>query len=639
MTKLKKLFEPGKIGTLELRNRIVMPPMQSRTADEDYHVSDRMVAYYAERAKGGVGLIIVQQSFCWPEGSSIRGIGLWDDSFIPGMKKLASGVHKFGAKIAFQFGGRGTEQDPGREWVAPSVIPHSMDHEPPRELTKVDIDRYVESYGEAGRRVKTAGFDAIEIHGAHGHLISQFLSPYTNRRQDEYGGSLENRTRFACRIIAAIRQRVGPDFPLIFRMNGDDFLEGGITIDDAIQQAHIFIKAGVNALHVSGSTHERMWWHIPPFTFPPANLVHLASVVKKAVDVPIIAVGKIGDPILAEHILKEGKADFVAMGRALIADPDLPNKAKEGRFDDIRRCLYCENCITWSQRPRLRGRGMSCTVNQAVAREKEFIIKRALSPKNVMVAGGGLAGMEAARVLAERGHRVTLYEKSDKLGGQWNVAAQPENKEDYKRLVPYMSRVMEKAGVTVKLSTVVSRQLVKKEKPDAVIVATGAVPRGLDVDGGDAPFVVQANDVIMGKAKVGERVVVVGGRYLGMEVACVLAEKGKHVSLVEAVELGRGTHNFIRAVLRDRLVELGVYVYPQSPVLRITKTGVDVANHHSLLHLKADTVVLAAGVKPVNDLVTDLKGVGVDIYSVGDCNEPRDAMEAMNEGAEIARRI
>ncbi len=636
-----KLFQPGKIGSMDIRNRIIMPAMQNRGADPEGFITDRLIAYFTERAKGGVGLIIVQQSFAWPEAKLKRGISLWDDKYIPRLRDMAISVQNCGAKIAMQLGGRGTAQDKGLEPVAPSAISNSWGEEPPRELTKDEIEYYIDSYAKAAYRVKEAGFDAIEIHGGHGHLISQFLSPYTNRREDEYGGNVKKRTRFICEIIARIKEKIGSTFPVLIRMNGDDFIEGGINLEEAIKQAIIFETAGVDAIHVSGSCHEKDWIHIPSYFFSPGNLVHLAPPIKEAINIPVITVSKISDPIFAEKILEEKKADFVAMGRALIADPYLPNKAREGRLDEIRRCIYCCNCTTWENRPRLQERGISCTVNPAVLREDDFVIKFAHKPKKIMVIGGGLAGMEAARTLAERGHQVFLYECNGYLGGQWVMAAWPEFKTDYKSLIPYLDRGMKKAGVRVHLNTEVNLEFVIKEKPDAVIVATGAEPKKLEVLDDAGPEIVQANDVIIGKVTVGGKVVVVGGRCLGMEVANILASEGKHVSLVEALELGHGIQAGLKAVLRDKLVENGVYIYPFSLLMRITSTGIDVANNGSLLNLKADTVVLAVGTQPRNGLADSLKSLSLntEIYTIGDCSRIGDAMEAINDGAEIGRII
>ncbi|MFC1532885.1 FAD-dependent oxidoreductase [Thermodesulfobacteriota bacterium] len=638
---LTRLFEPGKIGGMAVRNRVVMPPIQTRGADEDGFVSDPLIDYYRARAKGGAGLIIVQQSFAWPGAKLTRGIALWEDFFIPRLGDLAAAIRESGARAAIQIGGRGTMQDEGMEAVAPSPVPDYSNDTVPRELTKQEIWFYVKAFAEAACRIREAGFDALEIHGAHGHLVSQFLSPYTNRRNDEFGGNVANRARFACLILNEIRKNLGPDFPVIFRMNGDDFIEGGLTIEEAIEQAEMLVRAGADALHVSGSCHETIWHHFPPYMFPPGNLVHLASRVKKKVSVPVITVGKINDPFLAEQILLDGKADFVSMGRALIADPDLPNKAREGRFDDIRRCLYCCNCLNWEQNPRLRNRGISCTVNPAVLREREFSTNPAEKSKKVMVVGGGPAGMEAACVLGERGHSVSLYERNVKLGGQWIIASRGEDKEDYRTLIPYMIRRLREAGVGIHLDREVSLSFILEERPDHIIVATGALPVSIETDfpAEQGPALVQATDVLMGEAEVEDPVVVAGGRSIGMEAALVLAREGRHVSLVESLELGNRLHIGIRSTLRNRLVEMGVHVYTHSKVMRVTPSGVDVANSGTLLHLNAGTVVLAIGVRPLRDLINDLKDKGVPFHAVGDCSDPRDAMEAINEGAEIGRII
>ena len=638
---LSNLFSSGKIGDMTIRNRIVMPPMQTRGADENGFITGALIGYYTARAKGGAGLIIVQQSFAWPGAKLIRGIALWDDANIPGLKELARNIKAYGAKAAIQIGGRGTQQDNGLTAVAPSPIPSAYDEEIPRELTVEEIYAYVDAFVEAAVRIHSASFDAVEIHGAHGHLVSQFLSPYTNRRRDDFGGSVENRTRFARLILSRIREALGPEFPILFRMNGDDFIEGGITIDDAAKQANLLVAAGADALHVSGSCHETIWHHFPPYLYPSGSLVHLAAAIKHRVSVPVITVGKINDPVFANQIVRDGKADFIAMGRALIADPDLPAKAREGRLDDIRRCIYCCKCLTWESNPRLRNRGISCTVNPGVLREKEFEICKTDHPKKIMVVGAGLAGMEAARTLALRGHQVSLYEKSAHLGGQWRIAERPEGKADYKALIPYLARGLKKAGVCAILNTHVTLPVILNENPDIVLVATGAVPKAWigDFPDGQGPNIVQANNVLMGSAATGNRLVVVGGRSIGMEAAVILAREKKHVSLVEMAAIGHGLQAGIRATLRNQLVEHGVYLFPHTTVMRITSTGVDVANNGSLLHLNADTVVLAIGVEPVMDLMEELKEQAFEVYAIGDCQSARDAMEAINEGAEIGRRL
>lgn len=657
MTRLTKLFEPGKIGTLEIKNRIVMAPMYLQAHDPEGFIRDHLVDYFVERAKGGVGLIITMSSSSLAFGRAPGRAGTWDDKFIPGLRKVSRAVHEAGAKIAWQILYHGKllsvwlDQPPPEfahtsirkeeiRAIGPSAIPWVYNNKLPEEATKQDIEEIVEGFGEAARRVKDAGFDAVEVHGAHGYAITQWLSPRDNKRTDEYGGSVENRARFACDIIRRVRQKVGPDFPILFRFSGSDFLPGGINIEDSVRQAPLFVEAGADALHVSACEFMTTQWQFLSYLFPDAAIVHLAEAIKKVVKVPVITVGKIWDPRFAERILQEGKADFVAMGRALIADPELPNKAREGRFEDIRRCIYCNNCLQVGIRPpSVKARGRTCTINPAMLREREFEIKPTSSPKKVIAVGGGLAGMEAARTLAERGHHVTLYEKSHKLGGQWAIASKQPSKEAFASVTDRLSSGLEKAGVTVKLNFEVTPQVIDEAKPDAVVVATGATPATLDVPGIEGKNVVQAVDVIMGKAEVGDRVVVVGGRYVGMEVADYLAEQGKKVTLVTRRSLGRDTEENIYRELRNRLVDKGVNIYQFTPVDELREDGVHIVFNQELLFLKADTVVLAVGAKSENSLAQELQKAGVKVYTIGDCVKPRDAAEAIREGAEVGREI
>jgi len=644
---LTKLFEPGRIGTLEVKNRIVMAPMGTRSFDAEGFIQDITADYYVERVKGGVGLIIAQSSQAMRIGRSPNRPGTWHDKFIPGLAKVAEVVHKHDGKIAWQVLYHGKllmqwlDLIP-RPWetrvLGPSAIPWLRTGTAPEPATKEDIEYMIDEWSEAARRVKDAGFDAVEIHGAHGYGVTQWLSPRDNQRTDEYGGSPENRARFACKLISRVREKVGLDFPIILRFSGSDFTFGGITIEQSLLQAPLFVKAGANALHVSACEEETPQWQFLSYLFPDGAIVHLAEAIKKVVDVPVITVGKIWDPKFAEKILEEGKADFVAMGRALLADPELPNKAKEGRFDDIRHCIYCNNCLT----RHLQRFGLTCTVNPALLREKEFTIKPTTSPKNVIVIGGGVAGMEAARVMAERGHQVSLYEKEGKLGGQFSIAAQQPHKETYASFIKYQTKGLEKAGVKTFLNTEMTIERVNQAKPGVVVVATGAHPRVLDVTGVDGKNVVQANDVITGKAKVGNRVIVAGGRLIAMEVALHLAEQGKSVALVTLhllSEDGAPLQRHLYLELRNRLFNSDVQVFENSPVVEIREDGAYIAFHQDLVFLKADTVVLAVGAEPNNKLAEELKKAGHCVYTIGDCVEARDALMATREGAELGREI
>jgi len=654
VTKFTKLFEPGRIGRVQTKNRIIMAPMGTLSCDMEGYATDRTIEHYVRRAKGGAGLIIVETTIVdYHGGPPAMCMEICDDKFIPGLRKLSEAIRRAGSIPFLQLNHLGSRMLELRQsWpnpseidvVGPSPVPWSFDGQSPRELSREEISRYVTLFAEGTRRAKEAGFDGVEFHGAHGYFMHGFLSPFHNKRTDEYGGSAENRARFVCEVLAASRERVGPDFPLILRVSGMEHTEGGVEIGDVVRQAPLFVDSGADALHISASGMESDIWQMPNYMHPDGTMVHLADAVKKVVGVPVIAVGKLGKPAIAERVLQEGKADFIAVGRPLLADADWANKVREGRTEDINHCITCNNCIGsvfeigWKRLNRY-----GCTVNPALLRDKEMDLTPAELPKKVMVIGGGLAGMQAAVDLARRGHQVSLYEKSDKLGGQWNIACMQQGKAGFASLTEYLKRGLKKAGVNIMLNSEVTPSLVRKARPDAVVVATGASPATLDVPGANGKNVVQAVDVITEKAPVGERVVVIGGRYLGMEVAISLAEQGKKVSLVTRSLLGRGVEKSIYQTLVNKLIENGVYIYPNSPLYEIRENGVHAvykaASYPYLLFFKADTVVLATGYRSENGLVEELKNVIPEVYAIGDCIEPRHALEAMEEGADIARKI
>jgi len=638
VNKSSALFQPGNIGTLRLENRLIMPAMGNNLADEEGKVTERLIDHYRARAGGGVGLVTIHFTSVTAEDTTPHHLALYDDKFIPGMRRLIETIHGEGAKACVQLMDWGLvlvlvgSIPKGMSLNVPSITSWMPGDKPYKELDEKDIDRYVEDFSEAARRVKEAGADAVEFHACHGCLLSTFLSPVTNRRTDQYGGSVENRTRFVRRVVERTKEKAGREFPVLVRINGSDDVEGGVTPDEVLRQAAILEGAGADAISLSAG-HE--FWSpltMPCYAYPEGLQVPIAEKVKKAVKVPVITVGKIG-PELAEQIIKDGKADFVALGRPLLADPDLPNKLRQGRSEDVRSCLYCNNCLT--------RRLPSCSVNPSLYRDANFIPKPAKQSKKVMVVGAGLAGMQAAVLLAQRGHQVSLYERESELGGQWNIASAMPGKENFASFTDYLRRLLDKHRVPITVSTEMTKEKVLEAKPDAIVVATGAIPQVLNVPGSTGPNVVQAIDIIKGETEAKGKVVIIGGRFIGMELAVWLSEQGKEVSLVTRTRLGgkAGVERFTYRALTRRLIELRVPLYLYASVMEITENGVVIGLGEEVFLLKADTVILAVGSEPVNKLAQELEGTVPEVYTIGDCNEPRDAASATFEAAKVALSI
>jgi 2,4-dienoyl-CoA reductase-like NADH-dependent reductase (Old Yellow Enzyme family)/thioredoxin reductase len=645
-----KLFEPIQVGSLELKNRIVMPPMVTNFASETGAVTERLVRYHVERATGGVGLIIVEATCV--EGllgrlvpNQLRVDG---DKYIPGLANLVDSVHRHGTKLALQIhhAGRQTtlESTDGRTPVSSSNVPFiDMYTTPgsviaqPRPLKIEEVAELVEKFGEGARRAKTAGFDAVEIHGAHGYLIEQFLSPYTNKRNDSYGGSFDGRMRFALDIIERIRKKTGSDFPLSFRISADEFIEGGITLELAERIVVRLEEAGINIIHVSASLGESNHMCEAPMAIKRGFLVHLAEGVKNVVNIPVIAVGRINDPELAEDILQKKKADLIAMGRALIADPQLPLKAMQGRFEEVRKCIACDyGC---SSRLYL-GLPITCNINADVGKEEEYRITKAEKVKRVLIIGGGLAGMEAARVAALRGHQVKICEKSNQLGGQFILATKPPHKEELQNLLDYLRFQMGRLNVEVELRKEATPELIDEEEADAVVVATGAVPYIPQIPGIESERVSTAWDVLAGKVDPKGEIVVIGGGEVGCETTEYLAELDRCVTLVEAVEdLALDMEPLNRYLLLQRLKMKKIRALTGTVLREITDEGVVISSSTGERKLEAGGVVLALGAVPDNKLTGALKRRVDQLFVVGDCVKPRRSLEAVHEGSWAARQI
>jgi len=636
----RKLFEPAYIGKLQLRNRIVMPPMATMFAEEDGSVSDNTVDYYEARARGGVGLIIVEATAPGLQCTGPHQLSLGDDRYLPGWRRLAETVHRHGAKIAVQLQHSTMETRDGRfVQVGPSalVVPSRVmgtPGNPPHELTERDIKNIVQWFGEAAGRAKQAGLDGVEIHAAHQYLIAAFLSAATNQRKDRYGGSIENRGRLMTEILKAARRGVGKDFPLWVRLNGQEWgVEGGVTIDEAKQYAQMAVKAGAQAIHVSGYAAGSFVTRAP-IADTEGVLVPLAAEIKGVVNVPVIAVGRLG-PEIGEKILQEEKADFIAIGRRLLADPELPNKIAEGREDEINTCICCLECI--DRRAGMFGQAnfrVTCTVNPVLGHEREYRIKPAEGRKKVVIVGGGPAGMVAARVTALRGHQVTLLEKNSLLGGQLNIAAIPPHKADILPWMRYLIGQIEKAGVEIRLNTKASSETVLALKPDSVVIATGGISIRPDIMGIDKPCVALAEDILSGKKEAGKRVVIIGGGTVGCETANYLAEKGKQVTVIEILKrMANDMYTMVRRRLMDDLRNKKVLLLTQARCEAILDGSVLVTTGDGKRqNIPADTVIIAVGYRADNSLADELKGKIQQIHCIGDAAGPRRIYDAVREG-------
>ncbi|MBW2064153.1 MAG: FAD-dependent oxidoreductase [Deltaproteobacteria bacterium] len=635
------LFTPFTIKGLHFKNRIVMPGLASFLIEDDGSITDRTVEHYRMRAAGGPALVIVEAHAVSPEGVvSNHQARIYDDRFIEGLSRIAQVMKSEGAIPAIQIHHAG-RQVPfrviKRRPLAPSPLPCPTIRTEVEPLDHEGIRRIVKAFGEAARRAVEAGFELLEIHGAHGYLINQFLSRFSNIRDDEYGGDIKGRTRFAREIVQEIRSRVGDDFPLSFKISAQEFVPDGLTVEESIEILKEIVPRGIDILQISAGNDATPEWICQPMFMEKACLVDSASRIREALKMPVMSVGRINDPLVAESIIQEGKADLVCMGRGLLADPELPRKAEEGQLEDIRICIACNTCMESIFR---RGR-IECLVNPSLGREKEMEIRPAPKAKKVMVVGGGPGGLNVAWVAAHRGHEVHLYERQSELGGQLNLATIASYKKELISLIEYQKRQVRKFGVNIHLNTEVTSELVRQEAPDVVILATGSVPITPPIPGIDKPIVVPLSDILSGIRAVEGKVIVVGGGATGCEVAHHLSENGCRVTIVEMLpKLAEQLESITRKVLIKRLKENKAEILTEHKVVSIEDKGVSVTDKDGKeSFLEADSVVITIGNRPDNTLYDDLKLTGIELYQIGDCLEPRSAKAAIYEGAVIGRKI
>lgn len=640
-----KLFTPGRIGTMQVRNRIVLAGMDTGYGDEEGRSTPQLIAFHEECAKGGVGLIIVGNGNVSPEGKRLkRTIRIYDDSFIPGLRQLTDSVKKHGAKVAIQLAHGGRECSravTGLQPVAPSGIPSAYtsiaEAELPRTLNIDDIERLVEAFAQAALRAKRAGFDAVEIHGAHGYLIDQFLSPASNFRTDQYGGDIEARALFYQQIIRRCKQTVGADFPIIARLNWSDCAPGGLELEDSLQAAALLEAAGADAINITSGIHaSRPYRIIPGMMVPEGVNVEAAAEFTKQLKIPVMAVGRIIEPKMARDIVDSGKADFVCMGRALLADHNWANLAQAGREDEIRRCIGCnEGCA----RSSIRLLPIFCTVNPTTGQEETFAKRLAVTQeqKTVAVVGGGPAGMEAARVAALRGFHVILFEQSEQLGGLVPLAAQATKRQGLLSIVRYYQTQLSLMNVDVRLGVRFNAAMAEALRPDAVIVATGGKFVLPPIPGADKRHVLPAHEALEHPEKAGERCLIIGGGFVGLEAAERLSELGKKVMLTEQYTLARNATRSDFIYYEDRLKELNVDVHTHTEALEIKDDGVLLEeNHWQRLIVGLDSVILATGFQPDTALAEELRQVVPALYTAGDCVRPALIGNAVAGGAEAA---
>jgi 2,4-dienoyl-CoA reductase-like NADH-dependent reductase (Old Yellow Enzyme family)/thioredoxin reductase len=641
------LFTPLTIKGTILRNRIVMPAMNTNFGEKDGSVSERLIDYFVERGKGGTGLIISSPAYIDPSARKrARSLLLHEDSYIPKLLRFTQSVHQTGARILLQLNHNGRLIKSSKDYktavtsgaVGPSAIPHLLTGDIPHALTIEEIKMLIEKFGDAARRAKEAGFDGVEIHGSHGYLIDEFFSVYSNRRIDEYGGSIENRMRFPLEIVHRVRELTGNDFLLCYRFNASDYAPVETPLSDVIQLCQRLEKAGIDLLHLSAGNSETpamLLRTLPPCSAPRGCYADLSAAVKEKVGVPLIVVGRINTPEIAENILIDGKADLVATGRALIADPYWPEKALKGQSQTIRRCLGCsQGC----QEQLVQEKEITCIYNPEVGRENERI-QPAPKKKKVWVVGGGPGGMEAAVVAHLRGHYVELYERDNELGGQSLLAATPPGKEEFIAVRDFLASEIKRLQIDVHLNEEITLEKVVEGRPDAMIIATGASPLIPDLPGIRGSNVMTAWDVLKGKT-VAEKIVVVGGGLVGIETGLFLAQKGRKVIIIEMLDkiaLDAGLLN--RARLEEELKKTDIEARCNTELVGIDEKGAIVRSRGMKSLLPADTVVLALGASPLNHLFDTLKDNVPEIYAVGDCVKPRKILEAVREAYDVAKMI
>lgn len=644
MNELSALFSPIKIKKTEIPNRAVLPPMGTGLCEKGGMVNDALLAYVKRQAQGGAGLLISEITAVHPTGMvTPKQIGAWDDEFIPGLEKLAEAMRSSGGRAAMQLHHAGRESlymIKKQQAMGPSALPSLVYGQAPREMTKDDIKETVSAFGSAAGRARKAGFDAVEIHGAHGYLLTQFLSAISNQRTDEYGGSFQNRARFAIEVVREVRKNTGDDFPVLLRLSAEEYIRNGYSVDDILGIMPELTDAGVDVIHASVGTHGSPAGvtSAPPM-FETGFNVWRAKKIKKAAGIPVIAVGRFNDPRPANDVIADGTTDFVAFGRQQLCDPDFLQKARENRYDDIRKCIACnQGCI---EREMFEGKSVRCAINPETGQELVYPRKPAAQPKKVVITGAGPAGLIAAYEAKRLGHEVSLYEKETEEGGNILYACKAPHKEIYYDWIKWQTEQTRKAGADIKTGTAATAEMIARQNPDAVILAMGGEKIIPQIPGIDDPRVYDAWQILGETTAPGRNALVVGGGLIGMETACFLASKGASVTLAEQMESSPvpkfTSHGYS---LHKYLKEKQCSLMFGTEVKNIGKDTVTLAVNDKTEEVSGfDQVVLAVGMKPRNGLAEELEKAGVPYTVVGDALEVRRIMEAVEEGANAAWKL
>ena len=648
MTQYTHLFSPIKVGKTEIKNRVFMPPISTNLADHGY-VTDELIQHYAARAKGGVGLIVSEVVTVEPTYIYLPGdMSIYDDSFIEGWTKLFAEVHKYGTKLLPQlfhpaymaFPIPGTPQ-----LIAPSNVGPYYAKSAPRAVTKEELKVIIRQFGEAAYRVKQAGGDGVEIHAAHAHgLLGGFLTPLYNTRCDEYGGDINGRLRLTLEVIAEVRRKCGDDFIIDVRMSGDEYSDGGLNINDATYIAKQLEKAGVDMLHVSGGTTIKRGSSIPAPGTKQGSHAELAAHIKKQVSIPVATVGRITEPWIADEMIANGMADACMIGRANLCEPEFANKAMEGRESEIRPCIGCLRCLNGI----MFGKRVACTVNPSFELENEDTLAPADTKKNILVIGGGAAGMEAAFVAKKRGHHVVLCEASDQLGGQLHLACVPIGKQDLTKVVQYMSRRLEENGVEIHLNTPVTKELLETAYKDYEVIAAAGAKANVIPSLTSFKQWMTADDILAGKQFPGRKIVIIGGGSVGCELADYLAPllndrfiRNRDITILEmAQEIMMTESGAGRSLLVQRMLGKGIKIECSAKVTAASENTITYEQNGTEHTIDdADTLVFANGYHIDNGIEEMLKDANVTYHLIGDGHKVGNLKDAITEGYMVAKEL